>query len=190
MFDRFTDHARKVMGHARQEAQRTHHDYICTEHMLVGLVRVIDCTAAEVLRSEDVDLARARAMVDELVPHGVTLVTMGQIPFTASAKRVLELALEASAYRRDTSIGTAYLLLGLIREDGTATRVLEALGVNLARVAEALGDSRPAPSEPLPSLVPSLERTSEIAQLKAEIEELRRRNDALEKRIDRLESGS
>ncbi|MHC4493450.1 MAG: Clp protease N-terminal domain-containing protein, partial [Planctomycetota bacterium] len=130
MFDRFTDHARNVMGYARQEAQRLCHDYLGTEHMLVGVVQVINSTAATVLRSEDVDLARVRAKVDELVPHGATLVTMGQIPFTPGGKTALELSLQAAVRSGDNFIGTAYLLLGLIREDGMAARVLDELGVN------------------------------------------------------------
>jgi len=181
MFDRFTDHARKAMGYARQEAQRKNHDYIGTEHMLVGVVQVID--AAAVLRSEDVDLARVRAQVDELIPQANTLATYGQLPFKPDARKALELAAEAGTRLGDNFIGTAHLLLGLIREDGTAVRVLDELGVNLPRVSEALSaDRRLAPSETRPP--------PDRAQLKAEIEELRRRQDALEERIDRLESGS
>jgi len=187
MFDRFNDHARNALGLSRQEAQQLNHDYIGTEHMLLGVVQVINCTAAKVLGSADVDLARLRAKVEELVPRGTTVETMGQIPFTQEGKKALELTLEASVQADDDFIGTAHLLLGLIREDGTAARVLEALGVSLARVSKALGgDSRTAPSERRSSL----EKTLEIALLKAKIEELRRRNDALKQRIERLESGS
>jgi len=187
MFDRFTDHARKVLGHSRQEAQRLHHDHIGTEHMLVGVVQVSNSTAARALRSEDVDLVRVRAKVEELVPRGVTPVTKGKMPFTPNGKKALELSLEAAVHCGDHFIGTVYLLIGLIREDGTAARVLEELGVDLIRFSEALGaDSRPASSEQRHSLYD----TSEVSLLKAEIDELRRRNDALEQRIERLESGS
>ena len=180
MFDRFTDHARKAMGYARQESQRLCHDYIGTEHMLVGVAQVSNSTAATVLSSEDVDLARIRAQVGELVPHGTTMATMNQIPFTPSGKKALELSLEASLGLGDDYIGTAHLLLGLIGEDGVAARVLDELGVNRDRVSEGLGaDAWQSPVRL---------RCDEVARLKAEIEDLRRRNDALQERIDRLES--
>jgi hypothetical protein len=125
--------------------------------------------------------------VDELVPHGATLVTMGQIPFTPGGKTALELSLQAAVRSGDNFIGTAYLLLGLIREDGMAARVLDELGVNRDRVCEALGAGpRLAPSEQQPMPAERIE----IARLRADIKDLRRRQEELRKRIDRLESES
>jgi len=179
MFDRFTDHARTAMGYAHREAGLLCLDYLGTEHMLVGVVQVINSTAATVLRSEDVDLARVRAKVAEFVPHGATLETMGQFPFTPGGKTALDFSLQAADRFGDDFIGTAHLLLGLIREDGTAARVLEALGVDLVRVSEALGaDPRLAPSE-----LPFRAERTDIARLRADIRDLQRR-------VDRLESGS
>ena len=94
MFDRFTDRARKVMGLARQEAQRFNHDYIGTEHVLLGLVQEGSGVAASVLKNLDIDLKKIRHEVEKLVSNGTTMVTMGQLPFTPRAKKVLELSLE------------------------------------------------------------------------------------------------
>ena len=94
MFDRFTDRARKVMGLARQEAQRFNHDYIGTEHILLGLIQEGSGVAADVLKNLDVDPKKIRQEIEKLVSHGTTMVTMGQLPFTPRAKRVLELSME------------------------------------------------------------------------------------------------
>ncbi len=140
MFDRFTDHARKTMGYARLEVWRFNHDYIGTEHLLLGVVRVSDSSAATILRSLDVDFARVRAQVNELVPHGEKRATMGKLPFTPSAKVALELSREVASQLGHDDVGTAHLLLGLIREDGIATRVLKKLGVDCNRVGEACAE--------------------------------------------------
>ena len=100
MFDRFTDRARKVMGLARQESQRFNHAYIGTEHILLGLVQEGSGVASDVLKSLDVDLRKIRKEVEKLLSFGTTMVTMGQLPFTPGAKKVLELALEETAADR------------------------------------------------------------------------------------------
>ncbi|MEM8882872.1 MAG: Clp protease N-terminal domain-containing protein, partial [Planctomycetota bacterium] len=137
MFDRFTDRARKVMGLARQEAQRFNHDYIGTEHILLGLIQEGSGVAADVLKNLDVDLKKIRQEVEKLVSHGTTMVTMGQLPFTPRAKKVLELAYEEASNLGHNYIGTEHLLLGLIREqEGIAAQVLQNIKVRLEDVRE------------------------------------------------------
>ncbi len=137
MFDRFTDRARKVMGLARQEAQRFSHDYIGTEHILLGLVQEGSGVAASVLKNLDIDLKKIRQEVEKLVSTGTTMVTMGQLPFTPRAKKVLELSLEEASNLGHTYIGTEHLLLGLIREsEGIAAQVLKNLKVKVEDVRE------------------------------------------------------
>ncbi|RMG18239.1 MAG: ATP-dependent Clp protease ATP-binding subunit [Planctomycetota bacterium] len=158
MFDRFTDRARKVMGLARQEAQRFNHQYIGTEHILLGLIQEGSGVAATVLRNLAVDPEKIRVEVEKIVQDGATMVTMGQLPFTPRAKKVLELASEEASSLRHNYIGTEHLLLGLIREnEGVAAQVLMNLGLMLEdvreQVLELLGadmsssDSAPGGSE-------------------------------------------
>jgi ATP-dependent Clp protease ATP-binding subunit ClpC len=150
MFDRFTDRARKVMGLARQEAQRFNHDYIGTEHVLLGLVQEGSGVAASVLKNLDIDLKKIRLEVEKLVSNGTTMVTMGQLPFTPRAKKVLELSLEEASNLGHTYIGTEHLLLGLIREnEGIAAQVLRNLSVKLDDVREEVLELLGAdPSDP------------------------------------------
>ena len=141
MFDRFTDRARKVMGLARQEAQRLNHEYIGTEHILLGLVQEGSGVAANVLKNLDIDLKKIRQEVEKIVKTGPSMVTMGQLPFTPRAKKVLELALEEASNLGHNYIGTEHILLGLIKEqDGKAAKVLQNLGVKLDTVREEVLD--------------------------------------------------
>ncbi|MEC9476017.1 MAG: ATP-dependent Clp protease ATP-binding subunit [Planctomycetota bacterium] len=135
MFDRFTDRARKVMALARKEAQRFSHDFIGTEHILLGLVQEGSGVAANVLKNLEVDSGKIRAEIERQVQSGHSIVHMGQLPFTPRAKRVLELCQEAAKELRHNYIGTEHLLLGLIREEqGVAATVLKDLGLNLEDV--------------------------------------------------------
>ena len=137
MFDRFTDRARKVMSLARQEAQRFNHQYIGTEHILLGLIQEGSGVAANVLRNLEVDPEKIRVEVEKIVQDGPTMVTMGQLPFTPRAKKVLELASEEASNLRHNYIGTEHLLLGLIREnEGVAAQVLMNLNLKLDDVRE------------------------------------------------------
>ncbi|MCC6740807.1 MAG: ATP-dependent Clp protease ATP-binding subunit [Planctomycetia bacterium] len=137
MFDKFTDRARKVMSLARQEAQRFNHEYIGTEHILLGLVQEGSGIAAKVLRNLDIDLKKIRQEVEKLIPHGPPTVTMGQLPFTPRAKRVLELAQEEATALGHDYIGTEHLVLGLLKEnEGVAAQVLINLGLKLEDVRE------------------------------------------------------
>jgi ATP-dependent Clp protease ATP-binding subunit ClpC len=129
------------MGLARQEAQRLNHEYIGTEHILLGLVQEGSGVAANVLKNLDIDLKKIRSEVEKLVKAGPSMVTMGQLPFTPRAKKVLELALEEASNLGHNYIGTEHILLGLIRErDGKAAKVLTNLGVKLETVREEVLD--------------------------------------------------
>ncbi len=155
MFDRFTDRARRVMGLARQEAQRFNHEYIGTEHILLGLIQEGSGVAANVLRNLDIDLDKIRREVEKIVQSGPSMVTMGQLPFTPRAKKVLELAVEEASNLGHNYIGTEHLLLGLIREnEGVAAQVLLNLGLKLEdvreEVLELLGADMPAESSSTP----------------------------------------
>jgi ATP-dependent Clp protease ATP-binding subunit ClpC len=147
MFDRFTERARKVMGLARQEAQRFGHDYIGTEHVLLGLVQEGNGVAAQVLKNLDVEMKKIRIEVEKLVKNGTNTVSMGQLPFTPRAKKVLELALEEAQSLGHNYIGTEHLLLGLIKEnEGIAAQVLMNLEVKLEEVREEVLELLGSPS--------------------------------------------
>jgi len=141
MFDRFTDRAKKVMNLARQEAQRFNHEYLGTEHILLGLVQEGSGVAANVLKNMSIDLGKIRAEVEKIVKTGPSMVTMGQLPFTPRAKKVLELSMEEASNLGHNYIGTEHLLLGLIKEnEGIAAQVLMNLGVKLEDVREEVLD--------------------------------------------------
>lgn len=137
MFERFTDRARKVMALANQEAQRFNHEYIGTEHILLGLVKEGSGVGANVLKNLDVDLRRVRIEVEKLVKSGPDMVTMGKLPQTPRAKKVIEYSIEEARNLNHNYVGTEHLLLGLLREhDGVAAQVLMNLGLKLEEVRE------------------------------------------------------
>ena len=139
MFERFTDRARKVMALANQEAQRFNHDYIGTEHVLLGLVKEGSGVGANVLKNLGVDLRKVRLEVEKLVKSGPEMVTMGKLPQTPRAKRVIEYAIEEARNLNHNYVGTEHLLLGLLREqDGVAAQVLMNLGLKLEDVREEI----------------------------------------------------
>jgi ATP-dependent Clp protease ATP-binding subunit ClpC len=137
MFERLTDRARKVMALANQEAQRFNHEYIGTEHILLGLVKEGSGVGANVLKNLGVDLRRVRLEVEKLVKSGPEMVTMGKLPQTPRAKKVIEYAIEEARSLNHNYVGTEHLLLGLLREhDGVAAQVLMNLGLKLEEVRE------------------------------------------------------
>src|SRR5687767_11995489 len=137
MFERFTDRARKVMALANQEAQRFNHEYIGTEHIPLGLVKEGSGVGANVLKNLDVDLRKVRLEVEKLVKSGPDMVTMGKLPQTPRAKKVIEYAIEEARNLNHNYVGTEHLLLGLLREhDGVAAQVLMNLGLKLEEVRE------------------------------------------------------
>src|SRR5690349_2245159 len=137
MYERFTDRARKVMQLANQEAQRFNHEYIGTEHILLGLVKEGSGVAASVLKNLDVDLRKIRMEVEKIVQAGPDMVTMGRLPHTPRAKKVIEYAIEEARNLNHNYVGTEHLLLGLLREmEGVAAQVLQNLGLKLDEVRE------------------------------------------------------
>jgi len=148
MFNRFTERARKVIVLAKEEARRFNHDYIGTEHILLGLIREGEGVAATVLQKMGVSLENIRLEIEKLVQPGPTTQIIGDIPFTPRAKKALELAAEEARSLGHNYIGTEHLLLGLIREgEGMASQVLLNLGLDLNtvrnEVMELLGSALP-----------------------------------------------
>ncbi len=148
MFNRFTERARKVIVFAKEEARRFNHDYIGTEHLLLGLIREGEGVAASVLQKLGVDLESIRIEVEKLVQPGPQTQVVGDIPFTPRSKKALELAAEEARALGHNYIGTEHLLLGLVKEgEGMAYRVLLNLGLDLGKlrneVMEILGNGIP-----------------------------------------------
>lgn len=136
MFERFTDRARRVVVLAQEEARMLNHNYIGTEHILLGLIHEGDGVAAKALESLNISLEAVRAQVQEIIGEGQQAPT-GHIPFTPRAKKVLELSLREALQLGHNYIGTEHILLGLIREgEGIAAQVLTKLGADLARVRQ------------------------------------------------------
>ena len=154
MFERFTDRARKVMQLANQEAQRFNHEYIGTEHVLLGLVKEGSGVAANVLKNLDIDLRKIRLEVERIVQHGPggDNATLGRLPHTPRAKKVIEYSIEEARNLNHNYVGTEHLLLGLLREqEGVAAQVLMNLGLKLEDVREEvlnlLGHNMPNENE-------------------------------------------
>jgi len=136
MFERFTDRARRVVVLAQEEARELSHNYIGTEHILLGLIHEGEGVAAKALESLGISLELVRGQVEEIIGQGATSPS-GHIPFTPRAKKVLELSLREALQLGHNYIGTEHILLGLIREgEGVAAQVLVKLGADLARVRE------------------------------------------------------
>ncbi|MCK4961360.1 MAG: NDP-hexose 4-ketoreductase, partial [Anaerolineales bacterium] len=148
MFNRFTERARKVIILAKEEAKRFNHDYIGTEHILLGLIREGEGVASAVLQNMGLSLDKIRLEIEKLVQPGPATVVSGDIPFTPRAKRVVELSMEEARGLGHNYIGTEHLLLGLLREgEGMAAQVLLGLGLDLDKVRnevlELLGQGIP-----------------------------------------------
>ena len=141
MFERFTDRARRVVVLAQEEARMLNHNYIGTEHILLGLIREGEGVAAKALESLGISLDAVREQVQEII--GQEVIGQGQhdlsghIPFTPGAEKVLELSLREALQLGHNYIGTEHILLGLIREgEGVAAQVLVKLGADLNRVRQ------------------------------------------------------
>jgi ATP-dependent Clp protease ATP-binding subunit ClpC len=136
MFERFTDRARRVVVLAQEEARMLNHNYIGTEHILLGLIHEGEGVAAKALESLGISLEAVRQQVEEIIGQGQQAPS-GHIPFTPRAKKVLELSLREALQLGHNYIGTEHILLGLIREgDGVAAQVLVRLGADLNRVRQ------------------------------------------------------
>jgi len=160
MFERFTERARKVIALANQEAQRFNHEYVGTEHMLLGLVKEGTGVGANVLKNLGVDLHKVRLEVEKLVKAGPEMMTMGKLPKTPRAKKVIEYSIEEARNLNHNYVGTEHILLGLLREqDGVAAQVLMNLGLKLEEVREEVLNLLGAGVEPTASVPDSGERT-------------------------------
>ena len=163
MFNRFTERAKKVIFLAREEARRLDHDYLGTEHILLGLIREGEGIGAAALQNLAIDLAQVRAEVEKAVGRGGGTLFLGQIPFTPRAKKVLELAVTEARNLGHNYIGTEHLLLGLIREaEGVAAQILTSLGADLGKVREEVSNllgTKVSPEQVAkPSQTPTLDR--------------------------------
>lgn len=137
MFERFTDRARKVMALANQEAQRFNHEYIGTEHMLLGLIKEGSGVGAGALKHLDIDLRKVRLEVEKLVKTGPDMVAMGKLPYTPRSKKAIEHAIEEARNLNHNYVGTEHLLLGLCRDvENVAARVLAGLNAPLDVIRE------------------------------------------------------
>ena len=156
MFERFTDRARRVVVLAQEEARLLNHNYIGTEHILLGLIHEGEGVAAKALESLGISLEAVRSQVEEIIGQGGSSPS-GHIPFTPRAKKVLELSLREALQLGHNYIGTEHILLGLIREgEGVAAQVLVKLGADLSRVRQQViqllsGYSGPGGSASTPS---------------------------------------
>jgi ATP-dependent Clp protease ATP-binding subunit ClpC len=138
VFERFTDRARRAVVLAQEEARMLNHNYIGTEHLLLGLVREYDGIAGKALTSLGISLEGVRGQVEQIIGQGQAA-PRGHIPFTSRAKKVLELALREALQLGHNYIGTEHILLGLIREgEGVAAQVLQSLGVDLSLARQAV----------------------------------------------------
>jgi ATP-dependent Clp protease ATP-binding subunit ClpC len=148
----FTDRVRKVLAMAREEAIRLQHDYVGTEHILLGLIKEGEGVAAAVLTNLNVDLEQINERIEEAVRKGKATIALGELPYTSRAKKVLEYAMAEARELNHSYVGTEHLLLGLLREEkGIAAQVLNSLGVTLedarAETLKLLG-SEANPSQP------------------------------------------
>ena len=148
MAKRFTENAQKIILIAQEEAKRLNHDYVGTEHILLGLSALEGTVSNKILTGLGVTFRKVRLEIEKMVGIGDTIMLLGEIPFTPRAKKVLEFSVEESQMLGTDHIGTEHILLGLIREEeGMASRILENLGLNLDAVRDAtlnfIGDAEP-----------------------------------------------
>src|SRR5450432_2292504 len=176
----FTERVRKVLAMAREEAARLHHEYVGTEHILLGLIRGGEGVAAAVLQNLSVDLDEIQQKIEETVKKGKAAQTTGpDLPYTSRAKKVLELAMMEARELNHSYVGTEHLLLGLLREEkGIAAQVLTDAGVTLeqsrAETLRLLGSdlpqgqttsAAPAPTGGPQAVTPKAEKKSKTPAL-------------------------
>jgi thiamine-phosphate diphosphorylase len=141
-FEKFSERARRTLSLAQQEAQRFNHNYIGTEHILLGLVRESDCAAARILTNLSVELSKVRSGVEFIIGRGERRPAPGEIGLTPRAKKTIELAVDEARRLNDPYIGTEHLLLGLLREgEGVAADVLQGQGVTIERVRSLIAST-------------------------------------------------
>lgn len=194
VFERFTDRARRVVVLAQEEARLLNHNYIGTEHLLLGLLHEGEGVAAQALGSLDIDLYAVRARVEAIIGEGAQSPS-GHIPFTPRAKKILECALREALHLGHNWIGTEHLLLGLLREgEGVGAQVLVEMGADLQRVRErVVGILGAQGTERFESEAIDVNtmggQEALIDSLMGEVRRLRRDVDGLRGALRRLESG-
>jgi hypothetical protein len=184
MFERFTDRARHVVVLAQEEARRLDHNWIGTEHLLLGLIHEGEGVAAKTLESLGIRLQAVRQQVEEIIGRGQQAPS-AQIPFTPRAKKVLELSLRESQQLGHNYIGTEHILLGLIREgDGVAAQVLVDLGADLTRVRQQVIELLHGhPAEEPVSARSAAQELRLLPAVKARLEAVEQRLMAIEQRV-------
>ena len=149
MFERFTERAKQVVVLAQDEARALRHNYIGTEHILLGLLREEEGLAARVLESLDITVEEVRAQVARIIGPGDEPIISGQIPFTPRAKKVLELSLREALSLKHNNIGTEHILLGLVREnEGVAARILLDFDADAEKIRNEIMRVLSGPGEP------------------------------------------
>lgn len=140
----FTDHVRGALQAARQEATRLHHEYVGTEHLLLGLLCIPDCTAVKLLLMLHVDLTDLKANIEGTVKQGApTRARESDLPYTSRAKKILELAMGAARDLRDSDVGTSHVLLGIAQEErGLAALTLVQAGITVTALRSTIEASR------------------------------------------------
>jgi ATP-dependent Clp protease ATP-binding subunit ClpC len=190
MFERFTDRARRAVVLAQEDARMLNHDYVGTEHILLGLIHEGTGVAAKALESLGISLEAVRQQVEEIIGQGQQAPS-GHIPFTPRAKKVFELSLREAKHLGHNYIGTEHILLGLIREgEGVAAQVLVRLGADLNRVRQQViqllhgyqGKEPEAAGAPAPSRAGREERTL-LSQLLDRVTAMESRLSAIEQRV-------
>jgi hypothetical protein len=180
MFERFTDRARRVVGLAQEEARMLNHNYLGTEHILLGLIHEGDGTGAKALESLGISLDAVRRRVQEIIGQGQPPPPSGHLPLTPRAKKVLGLSLRESVQLGHDYIGTEHILLGLIREgDGVAAQVLVKLGADLNLVRQVV--ELDSDQQPQPGRRPSQEGVP-VAEVQARLDAIEDRLAAVEQR--------
>ena len=165
MFERFTDRARRVVVLAQDEARALNHNYIGTEHLLLGLIHEGEGVAAKALESMDISLDAVRAQVVEIIGEGQAAPS-GHIPFTPRAKKVLELSLREALQLGHNYIGTEHILLGLIHEgEGVAAKALESMGISLEAVRQEVEEIIGQGTEPPVGHIPFTPRAKKVLEL-------------------------
>jgi Clp amino terminal domain, pathogenicity island component/UvrB/uvrC motif len=184
LFERFTDRARRVVVLAQEEARMLNHNYIGTEHILLGLIHEGEGVAAKALESLGISLDAVRQQVEEIIGQGQQAPS-GHIPFTPRAKKVLELSLREALQMGHNYIGTEHLLLGLIREgDGVAAQVLVQLGAGLDRVRQQVIELLHAHQAEEPVSTRSAARELRLLPaVQARMKEVEQRLAAIEQRV-------
>jgi ATP-dependent Clp protease ATP-binding subunit ClpA len=183
MFERFTDRARRVIVLAQREARRLSHNYIGTEHILLGLVDEGEGVAAKALDSLGISLTAVRQQVEEIIGRGQEAAS-GHIPFTPRAKKVLELSLREALQLGHDYIGTEHILLALIREgDGVAAQVLVMLGADLNRVRQQVIQLLHGHQGQEPVSVQSAVREPMLSVVQARLRAVEQRLAGIEQRV-------